>query len=237
MPQYEFNNKETGESVGELFLSLEGLEDFLRQNPNLCVAPGKLRYLQFKSDESFPSYPDMDNQTRTVEERDPKFVPAQPASWSDTTDPTENYTRYKVTDKRKNKISHFQKDIEEHGYITGAPKFLGGGSEKDFHVDSVTSNEPITIEEQRQYEEMQEAEEGNSRRAVENRMNMKGLDSKNPIKPTLGSQQLMPWEEGFTNEHAEAYKDSADEDTVRIHKDKKREYEALYPDYDPHEYQ
>ena len=83
MPQYEFNNKETGESVGELFLSLEGLEDFLRQNPNLCVAPGKLRYLQFKSDESFPSYPDMDNQTRTVEEKDPNFVPAQPASWSD----------------------------------------------------------------------------------------------------------------------------------------------------------
>ena len=41
MPQYEFNNKETGESVGELFLSLEGLEDFLAMNPNLCVGWNK----------------------------------------------------------------------------------------------------------------------------------------------------------------------------------------------------
>ena len=49
MPQYEFNNRETGESVGELFLSLEGLEDFLAMNPNLCVAPGKLRYLKLGS--------------------------------------------------------------------------------------------------------------------------------------------------------------------------------------------
>ena len=115
MPLYEFANKDN-ESVGELFLSLEQRDDFLRQNPNLHVVPGKLRYAAHKSAESFPSYPDMDNETKPVEERGQNFEPPVPASWKDS-DEDSGKTGYKITDKRKVKRSHFDEDIKKYGKI------------------------------------------------------------------------------------------------------------------------
>jgi len=208
MPQYEFNNRETGESVGEIFLTLEGLEDFLAMNPDLCVAPGKLRYLADKSDDSFPSYPDMNNHTRTREERGDNFKPADPASWNDTTNPTENYTQYKVTDKRKNKISHFDEDIKKYGRIMGTPRMLGEGSATDFHVDKVDCSDPITDEEEMQFNEQQEKENAKiKQQRYEFERGMRGTSSKNAIDLQLGSQELNPWEKGFTEQNADKYKD------------------------------
>ena len=72
-------------------------------NPNLCVAPGKLfGILQVKSDDSFPSYPDMNNQTRAVEDRDLMLhqLTLHPGM---TKMRLQNRLGIKVTDKRKNK--------------------------------------------------------------------------------------------------------------------------------------
>lgn len=207
MPQYEFNNKETGESVGEIFLSLEGLEDFLAMNPNLCVAPGKLRYLADKSDESFPSYPDMNNHTRTREERGDDFKPADPASWNDSDENT-GKTGYKVVDKRKNKISHFDEDIKKYGKIVSAPRMLGEGSATNFHVDKIDCSDPITDEEEDQYNAQLEKENAKLKQhKYEHDRGMRGTSSKNAINLDLGSQQLNPWEKGYAKQNAEQYKD------------------------------
>ena len=151
MPLYEFMNKETGESVGELYLTLEKREDFLRQNPKLCVKPGKLRYAAHKSADSFPSYPDMDNETRTKEERGGDYKPKEPASWNDN-DVDTGSKKYKVVDKRAVKISHFVEDIKKFCRIVGAPKMLGR-SESNFEYESIDSNEPQTWEEDQQRNE------------------------------------------------------------------------------------
>ena len=207
MPQYEFNNKETGESVGEIFLSLEGLEDFLAMNPNLCVAPGKLRYLADKSDEAFPSYPDMNNHTRTREERGDDFKPADPATWNDSNEDS-GKTGYKVVDKRKNKISHFDEDIKKYGRIVSAPRMLGEGSATNFHVDKIDCSDPITDEEEDQYNAQLEKENSKlKQQKYEHDRGMRGTSSKNAINLDLGSQQLNPWEKGYAKQNAEQYKD------------------------------
>lgn len=208
MPLYEFNDKGSGESVGELYLSFEGLEDFLQMNPQLCVAPGKLRYLADKSDDAFPSYPDMNLNTRTPEERGSTFKPADPASWNDTKDPTDNYTKYKVTDRRKNKISHFDEDIKKYGRIVGAPKMLGEGGSTDFHVDKVDSSEPITEEELDQYTEQQLASSRQARQAqYEHQRGMRGTTSDDSIELDLDSQRLNPWEKGYSAQNKDKYTD------------------------------
>jgi len=208
MPQYEFNNRETGESVGELFLSLEGLEDFLAMNPNLCVAPGKLRYLAGKSDDSFPSYPDMNTHTRAVEDRAPDAAPAEPASWNDS-DENSGKTGYKVTDKRKNKdYSHFDEDIKKYGKIVSAPKMLGEGSATDFKYDKIDVSHPTSdAEEEQQYEMMQKDKDAR-RKAYEHERGMRGSSSKNAIN--LSDQpegHLNPWEKGYVEQNKEHYKD------------------------------
>ncbi len=225
MPQYEFANRETGESVGELFLSLEKMEDFLRQNPNLCVKPGKLRFMQHKSAESFPSYPDMNNETKCVEDRDPTFKPPEPASWQDENVKQE---KYKITDKRKIKFSHFDEDIKRYGKITGTPKFLGKG-ETNFHVDKIDSDKPITPEEEDLFNQMEEAKDPQGQR--QRALNMKGHTSKDPIDLPLDSGELMPWEAGFAAKNKDKY-DSFDEDKMRIVSDMKREYQQQHPDED-----
>lgn len=231
MPQYEFNNKETGEPAGELFLSLEGLEDFLKMNPNLCVAPGKLRYLKFKSDEGFPSYPDIDHETRCQEEKTANWKPAQPASWNDTKDPLENYTKYKVTDKRKNKISHFDEDIKKYGKIVGTPRMMGD-SDHDFEWKKIDSSEPLNIQEEDQMNAMQESKDrqGTYER---DRLRQKGWTSQEAINLGLDSQELMPWESGFTDANKDKYADLKKEmkaDQERINRDKKREWEITHKD-------
>lgn len=207
MPLYEFSDKTTGESVGELFLSFDGLEDFLEMNPNLCVKPGKLRYFTDKSDDAFPSYPDMNTHTKSKEERHASFKPADPASWNDTKDPTENYTKYKVTDRRKNKISHFEEDIKKYGKIVSAPRMLGEGSQTDFHVDKVDSSDPITMEEEMQQLEQQEKENASLRqKRYEYERGMRGTTSENAIELT-DSQSLNPWEKGYAKQNKDHYKD------------------------------
>ena len=122
MPLYEFNNRETGESVGELHLTIEAMEELLEMNPHLCVRPGILRFAQFKTVESFPSYPEIDNQTRSESDKNEKgeWTITEPASWNDSK-PDSHKTGIKITDKRKNKISHFDEDIKNYGKIVGTP--------------------------------------------------------------------------------------------------------------------
>lgn len=222
MPLYEFNNKETGESVGELFLTFEQRDDFLRQNPNLCVAPGKLRYMKLHSSDSlnWPSYPDMDNETRCDEERGQDWTPSDPATWKDTTDPTENYTKYKVTDRRKNKISHFDEDIKKYGRIVGAPKMLGS-SETGFKYESVEISEPITDKELQEFNKKYEEE--NPRAKFDKEYKVRGNNAESQIDLT-DNQDLMPWEKGFAK-HVVSQTDRA-----RMEADKQREYEILHPE-------
>ena len=206
MPLYEFANKDN-ESVGELFLTLEQREDFLRQNPNLHVVPGKLRYAAHKSAESFPSYPDMDNETKPVEERCGNFKPPVPASWKDSDEDT-GKTGIKITDKRKVKRNYFEEDIKKYGKIVGTPKMLGDSS-------------PITPREEFEYNQKMESDDKQGQ--VERKAGMKGFDSKNPIQVNPGSQELMPWEQGFAKANKKVYDAASNADQNRIKEDKHRE--------------
>ena len=218
MPLYEFANKDN-ESVGELFLTLEQREDFLRQNPNLHVVPGKLRYAAHKSAESFPSYPDMDNETKPVEERCGNFKPPVPASWKDSDEDT-GKTGIKITDKRKVKRNYFEEDIKKYGKIVGTPKMLGDSS-TDFHVDKVDCDQPITPREEFEYNQKMESDDKQGQ--VERKAGMKGFDSKNPIQVNPGSQELMPWEQGFAKANKKVYDAASNADQNRIKEDKHRE--------------
>ena len=217
MPLYEFANKDN-ESVGELFLTLEQREDFLRQNPNLHVVPGKLRYAAHKSAESFPSYPDMDNETKPVEERHQSFKPPVPASWKDS-DEDSGKTGIKITDKRKVKRSYFDEDIKKYGKIVGTPKMLGDSS-TDFHVDKVDSDQPITPREEYEYNQKMESEDKKGQ--AERRAGMKGLTADNPLELS-DSQELMPWEKGFAKANKKVYDEASNVDQNRIKEDKHRE--------------
>lgn len=217
MPLYEFANKDN-ESVGELFLTLEQREDFLRQNPNLHVVPGKLRYAAHKSAESFPSYPDMDNETKPVEERCGNFKPPVPASWNDSDEDSGN-TGIKITDKRKVKRSYFDEDIKKYGKIVGTPKMLGDSS-TDFHVDKVDSDQPITPREEYEYNQKMESEDKKGQ--AERRAGMKGLTADNPLELS-DSQELMPWEKGFAKANKKVYDEASNVDQNRIKEDKHRE--------------
>ena len=217
MPLYEFANKDN-ESVGELFLTLEQREDFLRQNPNLHVVPGKLRYAAHKSAESFPSYPDMDNETKPVEERCSNFKPPVPASWKDS-DEDSGKTGIKITDKRKVKRSYFDEDIKKYGKIVGTPKMLGDSS-TDFHVDKVDSDQPITPREEYEYNQKMESEDKQGQ--AERRAGMKGLTADNPLELS-DSQELMPWEKGFAKANKKVYDEASNVDQNRIKEDKHRE--------------
>jgi len=217
MPLYEFANKDN-ESVGELFLTLEQREDFLRQNPNLHVVPGKLRYAAHKSAESFPSYPDMDNETKPVEERCGNFKPPVPASWKDSDEDT-GKTGIKITDKRKVKRNYFEEDIKKYGKIVGTPKMLGDSS-TDFHVDKVDSDQPITPREEYEYNQKMESEDQQGQ--AERRAGMKGLTADNPLELS-DSQELMPWEKGFTKANKKVYDEASNADQNRIKEDKHRE--------------
>tara|TARA_B100001996_G_scaffold153098_1_gene116505 strand:- start:3968 stop:4669 length:702 start_codon:yes stop_codon:yes gene_type:complete len=222
MPLYEFTNKETGESAGELMLPLSGLDEFLERNPQLSIKPGKLRLAVHKSAESFPSYPDMDNETRTSEEKHHTFKPPQPASWNDD---DKGETGYKVIDKRVNKFSHFDEDIKKYGRIVGTPKMLGD-SESDFAFDSVDSSEPISYEEEaQQYEiESKKDKQGTWERET---LGQKGWNSKDPLSlnPTLDTagDTLMPWEKGFAKANKKAYDEGAVLDRERAKADRTRE--------------
>jgi|TARA_B100000427_G_scaffold239471_1_gene202356 hypothetical protein len=217
MPLYEFANKDN-ESVGELFLTLEQREDFLRQNPNLHVVPGKLRYAAHKSAESFPSYPDMDNETKPVEERGQNFEPPVPASWKDSDEDT-GKTGFKITDKRKVQRSHFDEDIKKYGKIVGTPKMLGDSS-TDFHIDKVDSDKPITPREEYEYNQKMESEDKQGQ--LDRRAGMKGLTSGDAIHLS-DSQELMPWEQGFSKANKKVYDEAANTDQNRIKEDKHRE--------------
>lgn len=218
MPLYEFANKDN-ESVGELFLSLDQREDFLRQNPNLHVVPGKLRYAAHKSAESFPSYPDMDNETKPVEERGANFQPPTPASWNDS-DEDSGKTGTKIIDKRAVKRSHFDEDIKKYGKIMGTPRMLGDSS-TDFHVDKVDSDKPITPREE--FEDNQRKKEEDKQGEFERNAGMKGWESGNPLELS-DSQELMPWEKGFTQANKKVYDSATDNtDQNRIKEDKHRE--------------
>jgi len=230
MPLYEFMNKETGESVGELYLTLEKREDFLRQNPKLCVKPGKLRYAAHKSADSFPSYPDMDNETRTKEERGGDYKPKEPASWNDN-DADTGSKKYKVVDKRAVKISHFDEDIKKYGRIVGAPKMLGR-SETNFEYESIDSNEPQTWEEDQLQSKQKDAED--PRAAQDNQNRLKGGHAMDPINLS-DSQQRMPWEKGFIEENKGKYNSGEDEDRARRQKDHYRERKILGIDPDDDE--
>lgn len=214
MPLYEFMNRETGESVGELFLSLDGREDFLRQNPKLCVKPGKLRMMAHKSAESFPSYPDIDNHTRTKEERVDGFVPPEPASWVDTDEDT-GKKGIKIVDKRVNKISHFDEDLKKYGKIVGTPTF----TERE-----VDSNEPITHTEA--IEQQIQDEKDNPQQAKEAKMGMRGMTGADPIVLS-DTQDLMPWEKGFAAANKDRYNDSKSADRSRRQEDHFRERTIL----------
>ena len=217
MPLYEFANKDN-ESVGELFLSLEQRDDFLRQNPNLHVVPGKLRYAAHKSAESFPSYPDMDNETKPVEERGQNFEPPVPASWKDS-DEDSGKTGYKITDKRKVKRSHFDEDINKYGKIVGTPKMLGDSS-TDFHIDKVDSDQPITPREEYEYNQKMESEDKQGQ--ADRRPGMKGLTSGDAIHLS-DTQELMPWEKGFAKANKKVYDAASNAEQNRIKEDKHRE--------------
>ena len=217
MPLYEFANKDN-ESVGELFLSLEQRDDFLRQNPNLHVVPGKLRYAAHKSAESFPSYPDMDNETKPVEERGQNFEPPVPASWKDS-DEDSGKTGYKITDKRKVKRSHFDEDIKKYGKIVGTPKMLGDSS-TDFHIDKVDSDKPITPREEYEYNQKMESEDKQGQ--ADRRAGMKGLTSGDAIHLS-DTQELMPWEKGFAKANKKVYDAASNADQNRIKEHKHRE--------------
>ena len=152
MPLYEFQNKETGESVGELYLSLEARDDFLEMNPKLCVRPGKLRLAIHKSEDSFPSNPDMNQETRTPEERGSDYKPPLPSSWVDS-DEESGKTGIKITDKRKVKINHFEEDIKKYGKITGTPKAVGLPSSGTLY-NSVDSDQPGSAREQQELDDI-----------------------------------------------------------------------------------
>ena len=230
MPLYEFMNKETGESVGELYLTLEKREDFLRQNPKLCVKPGKLRYAAHKTADSFPSYPDIDNETRTKEERGGDYKPKEPASWNDN-DADTGSKKYKVVDKRAVKISHFDEDIKKYGRIVGAPKMLGR-SETNFEYESIDSNKPQTWEEDQQRNEQSRKDDKRGARDTDNRL--KGSHSLDAIHLT-DSQSRMPWEKGFIEENKDKYSSADDEDNARRQKDHYRERRILGIDPDDDE--
>lgn len=230
MPLYEFMNKETGESVGELYLTLEKREDFLRQNPKLCVKPGKLRYAAHKSADSFPSYPDMDSETRTKEERGGDYTPKEPASWNDS-DEDSGSKKYKVTDKRAVKTSHFDEDLKKYGRIVSAPKMLGR-AECDFKFESVDSNEPQTQEERDQHTAQCAAKD--PRGVMDTKNKLKGYNSADPINLT-DTQQRMPWEKGFIEENKGKYTTGDDEDRARSQKDYYRERRILGIDTDDDE--
>jgi len=221
MPLYEFNNKETGESAGEIYLSLDKLDSFLERNPQLCIKPGKLRYAVHKSADSlsFPSYPDMDNETRTKEETGENWKPPSPASWNDSDEDSGN-RGYKVVDKRAYKVSHFDEDIKKYGKIVGTPKMLGS-SETNFGYDSVDSNEPISLEEEEQQYEIESKKDKQGTWERES-LGQKGWKSTDPIELS-DSQEKMPWEAGFAKENKHMYDQSAVEDNKRRNADRLRE--------------
>ena len=224
MPLYEFANKETGESVGELFLSLEGRDDFLEMNPKLCIKPGKLRLAVHKSDDSFPSYPDMNNVSRSSDERGGDYKPALPSSWVDSDEDT-GKTGIKITDNRKVKINHFEEDIKKNGRITGTPKAVGLPSSGTLYTP-VDSNEIGSQKEEDQYNELMSKvdEVGTYEREV---LGQKGWTSDNPINLTE-SQYRNPWEAGYAKENKHRYENpDPGGDAARIEEDVERERDIL----------
>lgn len=227
MPLYEFNNRETGESVGELHLTIEAMEEFLEMNPHLCVRPGILRYAQYKSAESFPSYPEMENQTRTKEDKDEQenWKDVQPASWTDST-PDDHRTGIKVTDKRKVKLSHFDEDIKKYGKIVGTPTFKGNEPHEKIDFDG-----PVTRAEFELNDKL--AEEADPRNKYDK--TLAGSDHTNQINPQLvediaGKDVLMPWEKGFVNQNKEKYTKEALADQKRIEEDQMETYDRQHPE-------
>lgn len=215
MPLYEFNDKETGESVGELHLTIEKMEEFLEMNPNLCVKPGILRFAQCKTAESFPSYPEIDNQTRTSEEKGDDYKPADPASWNDSK-PEDYQTGIKITDKRKHKISHFDEDIKKYGKITGAPSFRDSDPHAKIDFDG-----PVTLDEFELQEKLED--ERNPRNKFDKEL---AGTSKNPIAADqMPDDILMPWEKGFVKQNKERYTQQAYEDQKRYHEDQMETYD------------
>ena len=229
MPLYEFNNKETGESVGEMYLTIEAMEEFLEMNPNLCIRPGILRFAQFKTAESFPSYPEIDNQTRTDADKDEKgeWTTQEPASWRDSS-PDDHKTGIKVTDKRKNKISHFDEDIKKYGKIVGTPTFKGNEPHEKIDFD-----QPVTMNEMEL--KKKQVDEENPRNKYDN--TLAGGSSTNAINPIAveaqaGQEVKMPWEKGFVEENKKQYTKQALEDQQRYEQDQMDTYDNAHPEYE-----
>tara|TARA_B100000287_G_scaffold6701_1_gene6475 strand:+ start:7831 stop:8523 length:693 start_codon:yes stop_codon:yes gene_type:complete len=228
MPLYEFTNKETGESAGELMLTLDQRDSFLERNPQLVVKPGKLRLAVHKSEESFPSYPDMNAETRTKEEQGDDHKQALPASWTDS-DENSGKTGIKITDKRKVKINHFEEDIKKYGKIMGTPRAVGLPSTGMY--TPVDSDKPGSQREEDEYNELMSKvdEVGAYERDV---LGQKGWTSENAINLT-DSQHKMPWEKGFAKDNKHLYskekKSNPDPggDAARLNDDIERERDIL----------
>lgn len=227
MPLYEFNNRETGESVGELHLTIEAMEEFLEMNPHLCVRPGILRFAQFKTAESFPSYPEIDNQTRSESDKNEngEWTITEPASWNDSK-PDSHKTGIKITDKRKNKISHFDEDIKNYGKIVGTPTFKGNEPH-----EKIDFSEPVTRQEMDLQVKMDEEE--NPRKKYDK--NLAGNSSDTAINPqaieaAAGPDVLMPWEKGFVNQNKHRYTKEALADQQRWEQDQMETYDNAHPE-------
>tara|TARA_B000000609_G_scaffold152870_1_gene140769 strand:- start:543 stop:1226 length:684 start_codon:yes stop_codon:yes gene_type:complete len=224
MPLYEFQNKETGESVGELILSLEARDDFLQMNPNLCVKPGKLRLAIHKTEDSFPSYPDMNQETRTPEERGSDYKPALPSSWVDS-DKESGKTGIKITDKRKVKRNYFEEDIKKYGKITGTPKAVNLPSSGSLY-NSVDSDQPGSAREQQELNDIMSKVDkvGTYEREV---LGQRGWTSDKPIHLN-DSQHRNPWEKGYAKENKHRYENpDPGGDQARIQGDIERERDIL----------
>ena len=202
------------------------MEEFLEMNPNLCIRPGILRFAQYKTAESFPSYPEIDNQTRTNADKDDSgaWVESAPASWNDSKN--DGHTGIKVTDKRANKISHFDEDIKNYGKIVGTPTFKGNEPH-----EKIDFSEPVTPREMALAKKKDDEE--NPRNKYDR--TLAGGSSNTAINPqameaAAGKEVLMPWEKGFVKQNKQRYTNEALADQTRYEQDQMDTYDNANPE-------
>ena len=164
---------------------------------------------------SFPSYPEIDNQTRTNEEKGDDYKPADPASWNDSK-PEDYQTGIKITDKRKHKISHFDEDIKKYGRITGAPAFRDSDPHAKIDFDG-----PVTLDEFEMQVKMED--ERNPRNKFDKEL---AGTSQNPIAADqMPDDVLMPWEKDLLNKTKNVTPNKLYEDQKRYHEDQMQTYD------------